>query len=147
MNKNVIVAAVILILLLVGGFLFLGQGDDIVVTTTLTPAMTPAPTPGQGVREFLVTARNFSFSLSEMRVVKGNTVWVTLHSEEGRHDWRIDEFGAGTDRLLGINTAILQAGQQETVQFVADKAGTFEYYCSIGNHREMGMRGNLIVEE
>lgn len=71
----------------------------------------------------------------------------TVLSEEGRHDWRIDEFGAGTDRLLGINTAILQAGQQETVQFVADKTGTFEYYCSVGNHRQMGMRGNLIVEE
>ena len=37
-------------------------------------------------------------------------------------------------------------GQIDEVEFVVDKAGTFEYYCSVGNHRQMGMVGKLIVE-
>ena len=32
------------------------------------------------------------------------------------------------------------------VEFVASIAGTFEYYCSVGEHRAKGMKGNLIVE-
>jgi uncharacterized cupredoxin-like copper-binding protein len=32
------------------------------------------------------------------------------------------------------------------VQFVADKTGTFEFYCSVGNHRQMGMVGTLVVQ-
>jgi plastocyanin len=29
---------------------------------------------------------------------------------------------------------------------VADKKGTFEYYCSVGQHRALGMKGKLVVE-
>jgi len=54
------------------------------------------------------------------------------------HDFVVDEFGAKTDTL--------QTGQSDTITFVADKTGTFEYYCSVGNHRAMGMKGNLIVK-
>lgn len=34
-----------------------------------------------------------------------------------------------------------------SVTFVADETGTFEYYCSVGNHRGQGMIGKLIVED
>jgi len=37
-------------------------------------------------------------------------------------------------------------GTPTSVTFVADKTGTFEYYCSVGNHRAQGMVGKLIVE-
>ena len=54
------------------------------------------------------------------------------------HDWRVDEFAAAT--------AIVQPGQEDAVEFVADQAGTFEYYCSVGQHRQQGMVGKLIVK-
>ncbi len=73
-----------------------------------------------------------------MTVKKGDTVKITFKNSGGMHDWKIDEFSAGTK--------VLQVGQQETIQFVADKAGTFEYYCSVGQHRAMGMKGSLIVQ-
>jgi hypothetical protein len=38
------------------------------------------------------------------------------------------------------------AGASDVVEFTADKAGTFEYYCSVGNHRAMGMKGTLTVK-
>jgi nitrite reductase (NO-forming) len=55
------------------------------------------------------------------------------------HDFVIDELGVQSDKVNNGETA--------TVQFVADKVGTFEYYCSVGNHRAMGMVGKLIVTE
>ncbi|OGN04280.1 MAG: hypothetical protein A2659_03275 [Candidatus Yanofskybacteria bacterium RIFCSPHIGHO2_01_FULL_44_24] len=80
----------------------------------------------------------FSFNPAEIRVKKGDTVRIIFRNEKGTHDWVIDEFNA--------RTKILQVGQTETIQFVANKAGTFEYYCSVGTHRQMGMKGNLVVE-
>jgi len=32
------------------------------------------------------------------------------------------------------------------VTFVADKAGEYEFYCSVGQHRANGMVGKLIVK-
>src|SRR3989344_3583974 len=53
------------------------------------------------------------------------------------HNFRLDEFG--------VATKVLKAGESETITFVADKIGEFEYYCSVGTHRAMGMIGKLIV--
>ncbi|HTK60627.1 MAG TPA: plastocyanin/azurin family copper-binding protein [Candidatus Baltobacteraceae bacterium] len=89
-------------------------------------------------KAFTVVGDNFDFSLKEMRVKKGDRVRVTFKNAEGFHDFRLDEFN--------VATAKQQAGGEETVEFIADKAGTFEYYCSVGKHRQMGMKGNLIVE-
>jgi plastocyanin len=90
------------------------------------------------LKEFTVTASNYKFSLTEMRVNKGDRVRVTLVNEEGNHDWRLDEFSA--------TTPVLRTGGQSTVEFIADKAGTFEYYCSVDSHRAMGMKGSFIVQ-
>jgi plastocyanin len=85
-----------------------------------------------------LTAKNFEFSEKEIRVKKGDTVKVTLKSNNGFHDWVVDGLDAKTDR---INT-----GETTSITFTADKTGTFEYYCSVGSHRELGMVGKLIVE-
>ncbi len=97
-----------------------------------------APSAASEVRSFTVTGRKFKFSLGEIKVKKGETVEIRFVNEEGQHDWKIDEFKAATK--------ILSEGKEETVRFVVDKTGTFEYYCSVGTHRQMGMKGNLIVE-
>ncbi len=85
-----------------------------------------------------ITGRNYSFSPREIRVRKGDIVKITLTNETGTHDLVIDEFEIKTSRL--------PEGKSEAIQFIADKVGTFEYYCSIGNQRQLGMRGELIVE-
>lgn len=85
-----------------------------------------------------VGGQNFSFDPSEIRVKQGQKVKIVFTSVSGFHDWVIDEFDARTPQI--------QTGETATVEFVADKAGTFEYYCSVGKHRENGMVGNLIIE-
>ncbi|HYE59806.1 MAG TPA: plastocyanin/azurin family copper-binding protein [Candidatus Kapabacteria bacterium] len=108
-----------------------GQKTDTTVTV-------PAPVVSSGVKTFTVSGDNFSFNLKEMRVKKGDRVKVVFVNAKGTHDWVIDEFNA--------RTPILQAGATAEVEFVADKTGQFEYYCSVGSHRQMGMKGLLIVE-
>ena len=107
------------------------------LTSEPTPVGDEVMTSGQ-VQQVTVTGRNFSFSPAEIRVKQGDTVQVTFKNEGGTHDWKLDEFNAGTP--------VLQIGQESTIEFVADKVGTFEYYCSVGNHRAQGMVGKLIVE-
>ena len=69
----------------------------------------------------------------------GDTVAITLINDDGRfHDIVIDEFNAATP-VIG------ERGQEETIQFTADQAGTFYYYCSVSGHRQAGMEGQLIV--
>ncbi len=89
-------------------------------------------------KEFTVTGQNFSFAPNTISVKKGDKVKITFKNANGNHDFRIDEFG--------VNSGIIKAGEQKTIEFTADKAGTFEYYCSVGTHRAMGMKGTLKVE-
>lgn len=86
-----------------------------------------------------IAGSNFAFSQKEIRVKGGDIVQVNFSSSGGMHDWVIDEFA-------GAKTPRLQSGQNTSITFIANKKGTFEYYCSVGNHRQMGMVGKLIVE-
>lgn len=89
-------------------------------------------------KEFTVTARNFSFSPATISVKRGDRVKIVLRNTEGFHDWKIDALNAATKRI--------NAGAEDAMEFTADTAGTFEYYCSVGDHRVKGMKGVLIVE-
>lgn len=89
-------------------------------------------------KSFTLDSFNFGYSQEEIRVQEGDTVTITLTNSGGLHDWVLDEFSAATERI--------GEGDTTTVTFVADKAGTYEYYCSVGNHRDRGMTGTLVVE-
>ena len=89
-------------------------------------------------KEFTVTGSNFKFDVPEIRVKEGDTVKITFKNAGGFHDFVIDEFNVAAKQQNGPS--------EETLTFVASKAGTYEYYCSVGQHRAMGMKGNLVVE-
>jgi len=80
----------------------------------------------------------FYFEPDEIVVEAGEEVTVTLTSVEGNHDFVVDE--------LDVATEVISAGDTTTVTFTPDAPGEYEFYCSVGNHREMGMVGTLIVE-
>lgn len=99
---------------------------------------TPPPTQNQTAKVFNLEGQNYKFNPSEIRVKKGDVVTINFTSTGGFHDWTVDEFGAATNRV--------NSGGTSSVTFTATKTGTFEYYCSVGNHRQLGMTGKLIVE-
>jgi plastocyanin len=112
-------------------------------TTSQSPAASSSSTASSSattgaVKEFTITASNYKFSPNTMSVNVGDTVKVTLKNSGGDHDFVIDEFNAATKELSN--------GESDTIEFVADKAGTYEFYCSVSNHRAMGMTGTLTVK-
>ncbi len=118
------------------------QTDDMIETTPAPKAELAndtAATEAVSIKSFTITGDNFTFSPASMTVNKGDTVRVTFKNMQGFHDFVIDEFMVATKQI--------SAETEEVVEFVADQAGSFEYYCSVGSHRAMGMKGTLIVAE
>lgn len=103
---------------------------------TLEPEA-PAAT-NEATTKLTVEGSNFKFVPATLKVKKGDNVEITFKNTGGTHDFTIDEFNVATNKIGD--------GDEETVTFVADKAGKFDYYCSVGNHRAMGMQGVLTVE-
>lgn len=93
----------------------------------------------EDVKEITVENDGLSFIAGEIRVNERDQIRRTSENTGGYHDWVIDEFDAATSQFSG--------GDSETIEFVADTAGSFEFYCSVGNHRAQGMWGGFIVEE
>ncbi|HEY9584685.1 MAG TPA: plastocyanin/azurin family copper-binding protein [Candidatus Paceibacterota bacterium] len=135
------VYAIIIVIIIVGLLWFVfginENSDNVVPETPISQNGNNAAPEGKAV-SFDVTGKNFEFNMKEIKVKEGDTVTINFKSESGFHDFVLDEFN--------VRTAQLQSGGTESVTFLANKKGTFEYYCSVGSHRSMGMVGKLIVE-
>ena len=114
------------------------------VPPTALPTEPPAEQPSSdengttaNVKEFNVTARNWEFVPSTITVNKGDTVKLHITSTDVQHGFVISAYG--------INKT-LNPGQQVDVEFVADKAGSFPFYCNVFcGEGHSGMKGTLVV--
>lgn len=148
-NKTLLI--VVAVLLVLGGiyaFTSMNKGVEAPSDTVGSVSNTMPLPDSQGVNEMVVTGEskvyvvegdNYSFIPNVMNVKKGDRVKIVFKNKEGFHDLKIDEFGVATPQI--------KAGEEATVEFVADKVGSFDYYCSVGTHRKMGMVGKLNVTE
>lgn len=82
--------------------------------------------------------RNYFYSQDLIVVEEGEEVIINFTSASGFHDLVIDEYGIATEKLRPEDGI-------ETVSFIADKVGQFDYYCSVGDHRVQWMEGKLMV--
>lgn len=146
-----VVVIVIIVLIVIAGFVGYSvmnsqknkpATDQTVVPTPTTPAairIEPTVVATEAAaRPFTVTGANFSFTPNTITAKKGEKVTITFKSIGGFHNFALDE--------LNVKTQVLGTGKEETVTFTPTKTGTFEFYCSVGNHRAMGMVGKLIVQ-
>ncbi len=104
------------------------------------PATAPSEQvqPTGEIKEFEITARQFSFEPNVITVNKGDIVKLKITSADVTHGFAINEFNVNEQ---------LEPGKTVNVEFVADKTGTFSFYCSIvcgAGHS--GMRGQLVVK-
>ncbi len=141
-----VIGGVVLLVLIAGAVWYsqsktsVKQENTQVTTEPVTPQESPATDSAQSVnvKAFNLQNKALSFDVKEIKVKKGDTVKVTFKVTQGTHDFVVEEFSTRTE--------LLKVGQEETVEFIADKTGSFEYYCSVPGHREAGMKGTLIVE-
>ena len=93
------------------------------------------------VREFIMTAKQWEFVPNTIEVNKGDRVRLKITSIDVKHGIAIPDFG--------IDNVVLNPGKTETVEFTADKTGTFSpgmictVYCGEGH---AGMKGTIIVK-
>ena len=145
LNKQIIFGGIAGVAVLLGGFFLLRpqtsapQPEQTAQPTETVQEQTATDSSVMGeVVEFIVTSKGLKFEPTELKVKQGDKVKITYKNTVGSHDFVIDEFN--------VNTNIIDAGQEVVVEFIADKKGSFEYYCSVPGHRAAGMKGTLVVE-
>jgi plastocyanin len=149
-NQKFPYLALLLILAVVGVYFLFNKPSTTATSTSTTniqPVIdeqeepeptTPQAMPPQNEVKVTIEGSPYKFSPNTIMAKVGDKVTVEFKNVEGVHDFKIDEFNAATK--------VIQAGEIDTVSFTVDKAGVFEFYCSVGEHRKMGMVGTLKVE-
>lgn len=91
----------------------------------------------ENARHVRVTARSFAFEPKQITVRAGEDIAILLSSEDGLHDFTIDELDAHV---------AAERGSASVGGFRADKPSRYTFYCSVQGHRQAGMEGTLVVE-
>jgi len=88
--------------------------------------------------EIKVTAKKYEFNPSSIKVKLGDHARLVITALDHDHGFKLDAFKI--DQLLKKDEPV-------TVEFTADKAGTFPFecshFCGLGHKR---MKGELVVE-
>lgn len=93
----------------------------------------------EAVKTFSLVAQQWEFEPRTITVSKGDKVHLTITSKDVTHGFTIKEYGIAEKIIPGKTTK---------VEFVADKAGTFSFFCSVPCGKgHTGMNGQLIVME
>ncbi len=83
---------------------------------------------------------NPGFSPAALEAPAGALVNLTFENADPNpvagHNWVLEGVdGAGTD--------VIGTGDATSITFTAPPAGEYAFYCSVGNHRQLGMEGTF----
>ena len=129
MKKSLIAIAVLIIL---GLSAYILMGDSSGSTGKITSQNVAADSPADA-RVINVEATRFTYSPEVITVKKGERIKIVVDNKDTTHGIAISDLG-----LRGI----------DSIEFTADKVGTYEFYCPTfcGNeHREM--KGTLVITD
>ncbi len=87
-----------------------------------------------------VTAKEFSFALSRRSVAPGPAIVELVNYGEDPHDLRLQRAGG---RLY--KTPIVQPGKYYDLRLTL-VPGTYQLWCSVANHRALGMTASFVVK-
>ena len=121
-----------------------GESTDVMENTSPLPgpesesSSGSSETSSSSKKAFTIDVSSYAFSPSTLAVKKGDIVTLTLKGVSGNHGFALPDFGVSES---------VQKGDTITVTFVADKSGTFSYFCNVpcgSGHTQM--RGTLNVQ-
>lgn len=109
----------------------------------------------ESVQVVEMTAKKYEYSPDEIRVKKGTRIQLKIHATDRTHGFKIRLYPEGTPEKgePGLrmadnqNNFELEENQERTIEFVAERPGTYIFRCSVFcgmGHR--GMSGKVIVE-
>lgn len=103
-----------------------------------------------------MTAKKYEYSPNEIHVKKGTRVQLKIHPLDRTHGFKISSYpeGAGPSGSPGLkfdapqDSWKIEKNQERVIEFVAERAGTYPFKCSVFcGLGHGGMKGKLIVEE
>ena len=116
-------------------FVLIGAGACLLAGPTVARLFAQDQAPNR--REFTLVARDYRFSPSRLEVTQDDLVKLTVQSEDVAYSVTIDEY-----RL----SRRVPAGGSTTIEFRADRVGTFPFYSNMtSDARHAEMRGELVV--
>lgn len=87
-----------------------------------------------------VVAKEYSFSLSRLHVQAGTATIELQNLGEDPHDLRLQR--AGARHIAGLGTVAPGDVADLTLKLAP---GRYSLWCSIANHRQLGMHATLVV--
>jgi Cupredoxin-like domain len=103
-------------------------------------SLVAAPHPKAPPARLQVVAREYSFTFSRMVLKHGPAVIELDNFGQDRHDLRIQRVGAR--HIAGLGE--LAPGSRATLSLNLPP-GRYSFWCSVANHRLLGMHATLIV--
>jgi cytochrome c oxidase subunit 2 len=91
----------------------------LLIPTLLSAAPVASP---QSKREITLDAKKYGFSPAKIEVEQGDVVRITLVAADIPHSVTIDEY-----RIAKRG----EPGKPITFEFLADRAGSFKFYCNL----------------
>jgi plastocyanin len=106
-------------------------------TTSLAVGHHAAPAPTR----MQVVAREYSFALSRLTVHAGPALIELDNMGQDPHDLRVQRVGSRHIAGLGV----IKPGSRATLSLTLP-AGRYSFWCSVANHRALGMQATVIVK-
>jgi uncharacterized cupredoxin-like copper-binding protein len=119
-----------------------GDDDDEGDGGEATPAATStAPSGGGGGGQTVdMSLTDFALNPADPTVTPGTVTFNVTNDGQAPHALEVE--GPGEE----VETDTLSAGGSAKLTVDLSKPGAYEMYCPVGNHREMGMEGEITVK-
>jgi len=117
-----------------------GSSDDNSTSNAATPPATTGGAGGAGSTVDL-TATDFKFDPSDPSVKAGNVTFNLKNDGQTTHSLEIEDVNGEDQELEGD----VSPGSSGTLA-VNLKPGTYEFYCPVDSHKQMGMTGEITVK-
>jgi uncharacterized cupredoxin-like copper-binding protein len=117
-----------------------GGGDDN-STSTAASATTTAAQGGAGGSSVDVSETDFKLNPSDPKVKAGQVTFNVSNDGQTVHSLEVE--GPNGDEELQSD---LSPGQSGVLSVDLSKPGKYEFYCPIGNHKQLGMKGEITVQ-
>ena len=117
------------------------SSDDNSTTNAATPAATTGGGASSASGTVDLTATDFKFDPSEPSVKSGNVTFNLKNDGQVTHSLEIEDVNGEDKELEGE----VSPGSNGTLA-VNLKPGTYEFYCPVDSHKQMGMTGEITVK-
>ena len=117
------------------------NSDDNDNASTAASASTTAAAAGGAGGTVDLAATDYKFSPSDPTVKSGEVTFNLKNDGQVTHSLEIEDVNGSDQELEGD----VSPGQSGTLK-VNLPPGNYEFYCPVGNHKEMGMTGEITVK-